>query len=154
MDEARFPQIVQKIYAQVQELESMFPGRHFTPDGHMLGSLGEALAQHHYSIALSAASAYCHDGHCDGRNVQIKATQTNRIAISSEPEQLLVLSIRQGGSFEEIYNGPGHLVWALVAQKPRPNNGQYQVPISRLRKLMQSVASEQQVPRRRAVVQP
>jgi hypothetical protein len=31
----------------------MFPGRHFTPDGHMVGSFGEALAAHHYGIELT-----------------------------------------------------------------------------------------------------
>ena len=44
MDIDRFPQIVATIYELVDELERMFPGRYFTPDGHMVGSLGEALA--------------------------------------------------------------------------------------------------------------
>jgi hypothetical protein len=31
----------------------MFPGGHFTPDGHMVGSIGEAIAAYHYGIDLS-----------------------------------------------------------------------------------------------------
>lgn len=66
MDKTRFPQLLQAIYDAVDELEVMFPGRHFTPDGHLAGSLGEALASYHYGVELSPASAHCHDGKCGG----------------------------------------------------------------------------------------
>src|SRR5687767_11165032 len=105
----------------------MFPGRYFTPDGHMVGSLGEALAAYYYGIELSPASTQCHDGICERRQVQVKATQGDRVAITSQPEHLLVLKLNRDGSFIEEYNGPGSLVWNLVADKPRPKNGQYQV---------------------------
>jgi integrase len=35
-------------YCLIDELEAMFKGRHFTPDGHTVGSIGEAIAAHHY----------------------------------------------------------------------------------------------------------
>lgn len=142
MDVERFPRIVATMYALVDELEHMFPGCHFTPDGHMVGSLGEALAAYCYGVALSPASALCHDGSCDGRNVQVKATQTDRIAISSNPDFLLVLALNRDGTFQEIYNGPGETVWNLVAHKKLPKNGQYQVPFSKLRALMREVPNE------------
>lgn len=132
----------------MDELEAMFPGRHFTPDGHMLGSLGEAIAEYYYRVVLSNASAYCHDGVCDGKNVQIKATQGSRIALSSEPEYLLVLRINRDGTFEEQYNGPGSKPWELVAHKPRPKNGQYQLSLSALRKLMDNVSDEEKLKQR------
>ena len=34
---------VQLLYKISQDLETLFPGRHYTPDGHMIGSIGEAL---------------------------------------------------------------------------------------------------------------
>jgi hypothetical protein len=139
MDSARFPILLGNVYAAVDELERMFPGRHFTPDGHMVGSIGEALAAYYYGITLFTASAKGHDGKADGRLVQVKATQAKMISISSEPEFLLVLKIASDGSFREIYNGPGGLVWALVSHKPRPKNGQYQVSLSSLTRLMGSV---------------
>ena len=148
MDIDRFPQIVATIYELVDELERMFPGRYFTPDGHMVGSLGEALAAYHYGVILSPASAHCHDGSCNGRNVQVKATQTDRIAISSKPDYLLVLALKRNCSFQEIYNGPGALVWDLVSHKERPKNGQYQVTFSKLRALMRNMAVENQLPRK------
>jgi hypothetical protein len=43
MDKNEFPRLLRAIYESVDALETMFPGRHFTPDGHMIGSLGEAL---------------------------------------------------------------------------------------------------------------
>lgn len=139
MNSTRFPELLRAIYNAVDELEAMFPGRHFTPDGHMVGSLGEALAAHHYGIKLSTASSKCHDGSCNGRMVQVKATQGDRIALSSEPEHLLVLRLNRDGTFAEHYNGPGGLVWKLVSHKDRPKNGQYQVALSTLRRLMAEV---------------
>lgn len=41
IDHAKLQALVKQLYATVKELEAMFPGRHFTPDGHMVGSLKE-----------------------------------------------------------------------------------------------------------------
>ena len=147
MDKTRFPQLLQAIYDAVDELEVMFPGRHFTPDGHLVGSLGEALASFHYGIELSSASAQRHDGKCGERDVQVKATQGDRIAMSSEPQHPLVVRLNRDGTFTEEYNGPGALVWALVSHRPRPKNGQYQVSLSSLRRLMKSVSTESRLVR-------
>ena len=147
MDKERFPQLLRSIYEAVDELERMFPGRHFTPDGHLVGSLGEALASFHYGVALNSASTECHDGTCGGLQVQVKATQGDRIALSSEPEHLLVLRLERDGSFTEEYNGPGMLPWSLVGHKPRPKNGQYQVSLAALRRLMSQVDEHSRLPR-------
>jgi hypothetical protein len=131
----------------VDELERMFPGRHFTPDGHLVGSLGEAMASFHYGITLDSASTECHDGTCGELRVQVKATQGNRVALSSEPEHLLVLRLSRDGSFSEEFNGPGKLAWSLVGHKPRPKNGQYQVSLAALRRLMSQVNEGSRLPR-------
>ena len=97
------------LYSISQELEDLFPGRHYTPDGHMIGSIGEALAACCYGLKLFEASEKTHDGQApDGRLVQIKATQINRIAISSEPEWLLVLKIHKDGTFPRSTMGPAN----------------------------------------------
>jgi hypothetical protein len=139
MDSKRFPELLKAIYDAVDGLEEMFPGRHFTPDGHMIGSIGEALASYHYGVVLAGASAECHDGVCGDREVQVKATQVGKVAISSEPEHLLVLRIARDGTFTVEYNGSGALVWALVKDKKRPKTGQYHVQLSTLRRLMVDV---------------
>ena len=38
------PSLVQDLYSIVDRLEELFPGRRFTPDGHLVGSIGEVLA--------------------------------------------------------------------------------------------------------------
>lgn len=35
---------IQLLYQISRDLETLFPGRHYTLDGHMIGSIGEALA--------------------------------------------------------------------------------------------------------------
>lgn len=76
MDTLRFPQIIQRIYEAVTELEQMFPGRHFTPDGHMVGSIGEALTAHYYGLTLNTASTKGFDAEKDGKKIEIKATES------------------------------------------------------------------------------
>ena len=103
---------IKQLYEISAELERLFPGRHYTPDGHMIGSIGEALAASYYGLELFTASAETHDAKAaDGRLVQVKATQISRIALSSEPQWLLVLRIHRDGTFSKEYNGPGKLAW-------------------------------------------
>lgn len=147
MDTTRFPELIQSIYGAVDELESMFPGRHFTPDGHMVGSIGESIAGHYYGVKLHSASHEGHDGEAAGWQVQVKITQRKSIAITSAPEQLLVFRLCRDGTFIEEYNGPGKPVWVLVTMKPRPKNGQYKVSLSKLRELMASVPSSRKLRR-------
>ena len=149
MDEKRFPELIRQLYGIVDELERMFSGRHFTPDGHMVGSIGEALASHYYDIELLPASSKGHDGRKGERLVQVKATQRESIAISSEPQHLLVLRLERDGSFDEAYNGPGHQVWDLVSSKPMPKNGQHQIRLSKLRELTQRVPASERLERAR-----
>lgn len=48
-------QQVQKLVEIVAELEKEFPGRHFTLDGHLVGSIGEVMAAYYYGIELYTA---------------------------------------------------------------------------------------------------
>ena len=109
---------IKTLYRVSHELEELFPGRHYTPDGHMIGSIGEALAACCYGLTLFEASKETHDAKApDGRMVQIKATQIDRVALSSEPDWLLVLQIHPDGNFSEVYNGPGELAWEPLLGK-------------------------------------
>ena len=144
MDTEKFPQLISDLYCIVEELEKMFD-RHFTPDGHMVGSLGEALAAYHYGLDLMPASNKGSDAVKDGKRIEIKATQGNRVAFRSEPEYVLVLKLNKDGTFEEVYNGSGNRIWQTVCHKPKPSNGQYQVSLSSLEKLSKEVASGEKV---------
>ena len=120
----------------------MFPGRHFTPDGHLVGSLGECLAAYHYGLELLPASSPGADAVKDGRKIEIKATQAQSVALRSGPEHLLVLRLNREGGFSEVYNGPGDIVWKEFQGKARPSNGQFQISLSRLSALMQGIPPE------------
>lgn len=146
MSVAEVPQLVKQLYDLVGELEELFPGRKFTLDGHLVGSIGEVLAAHHYDLRLLAHSAERHDAEAsDGRQVQVKATQTHRVSLRSEPEWLLVLSLNRDGSFNEVYNGPGSAAWQNCGK--RQKNGQRQISLSRLTELMSQVPEEEVLPR-------
>jgi hypothetical protein len=135
---ARVPAIVRQLYQLVGELEAAFPGRRFTPDGHLVGSIGEVLVAHFYDLQLYRGSSECHDAcSANGRKVQIKATQTSRVALRSEPQHLLVIRLKRDGSFEEVYNGPGELPWQLCGG--RASNGQRQISLAALRRIMKNV---------------
>lgn len=136
---------IKALYAISRELEQLFPGRHYTPDGHMIGSIGEALAASYYGLNLFEASAKTHDAKApDGRLVQIKATQIQRVALSSKPDWLLVLKIHPDGTFAEEYNGPGELVWNHCGKMQK--NGQRPITLATLRKLQEKVPVDERVP--------
>lgn len=142
MSEATIPDSVaakiKALYEISHDLEELFPGRHYTPDGHMIGSIGEALAASYYNLELFPASEKTHDAKApDGRLVQIKATQINRVALSSEPEWLLALKIHKDGTFSEEYNGPGKLAWEHCGKLQK--NGQRPISLAKLRELQTAI---------------
>jgi len=138
------PAKIRELYKIVRDLENMFPDRHFTPDGHLAGSIGEVLAEYYFGIKLFSASVETHDGKSPcGKLVQIKATQSKSIGIRSEPEHLIVLKILPSGASETIFNGPGSLAWEHAGKMQK--NGQRSLSVSKMLKLMPQVNFNQQL---------
>ena len=138
------PEKIQRLYQIVSEFEDAFPGRHFTLDGHLVGSIGEVLAAHYFGLCLFPGSTETHDAKSPcGKKVQIKATQKRTVGISSEPEHLIVLKILSSGDFSTIYNGPGKLAWDNAGKMQK--NGQRALAVSKLEDLMKEVAVDQQL---------
>ena len=129
---------VQQLIKIVKELEKDFPGRHFTLDGHLVGSIGEVMASYYYGIELYAASAVAHDGEIDGKKVQIKITQQEDIVINHEPEYLIALYLNKNGNVYEIYNGPGKAPWDSASKRDSHNNRHMRV--NKLMELDQKVS--------------
>lgn len=124
----------------------MFPGRHFTPDGHMVGSIGEFLVADAYGLELMNASNKGYDALSpSGLQVEIKATQAKSVAFRSQPEHTIAIKILPNGTFEEIFNGPGNLVWQQFDGKPLPSNGQYQISLNKLKELNTQVDKSQRI---------
>ena len=129
---------IKQLYKITNELEQTYPGRKFTVDGHLVGSIGEVIVAEHYGLRILPNSTKTHDAVSkEGKQVQIKATQVKGIAISSEPDYLIVIRILPDGSWEEIYNGPGKAAWDNAGKMQK--NGQRPISLSKLRNLMGSV---------------
>jgi hypothetical protein len=132
------PSLVGRLYAVVAELEALFPGRKFTPDGHLVGSIGEVVAAHRYGLKLYPASTLAHDAvAADGRSVEVKATQGVSVAMRAEPEHLIVLHLNKEGQATEVFNGPGSVAWARAGAMQK--NGQRPISLFQLKKLMQEL---------------
>ena len=141
----RVPSLVRQLALTVRELERLFPGRRFTLDGHLIGSIGEVIAAHRYGLELLPASHRDHDARArDGRKVQIKISQRRSVGLRALPDHLLVLRLSPEGEVDEVYNGPGDRVWAVAG--PMQRNGQRTVALSTLRRLMEEVAPDLVLP--------
>ena len=134
-------EIIRELYKITAELEEKYPGRRFTPDGHLIGSIGEVYAAEKYGLTLLEASSEKHDAlSADGRLIQIKITQTDRISIYSEPDYLIVMKMGNDGNIEEIYNGKGFAPWENAGKVQK--NGQRSINLKKLVSLNAAVSSE------------
>ena len=134
-----FPKLIRKLYEVVRELEAIFPNRKFTLDGHLLGSIGEAIAAYYYGVVLTPHSTKGYDGNIGKTKVEVKATQTQkggRIAFQvgeTTPDKLLVFLIKKTGDCEEIYNGDYSPVESELGHCQK--NGQRTISLSKLGKV-------------------
>ena len=109
-----------------------------TPDGHLVGSIGEVLAADAYGLELFPSSFEVHDAKSkDGKLVQIKSTQVKSIGLSSKPDHLLMIQIQPDGSFLEIFNGPVESAWFAAGKLQK--NGPRPITAYRLRILMKDI---------------
>ena len=129
------PAAVAKIYEAVEELEAAYPGRKFTPDGHLVGSIGEVIAAEALGLKLHPASYPGHDAFDGVGDVQIKMTGPTgkSIALYATCVRLVVLKVVSPHEAEIVYDGPGEPAWAAAGAMGK--NGQRVVSLSRLRKL-------------------
>ena len=128
----------------VSALEKAYPGRHFTLDGHLVGSIGEVLAEYYYGVELYPASTPKHDGCVDGKEVQIKATQRDVVLLGEEPDYLLVLYLANTGAAFEVFNGPGKLAWDSVENKDK--RGYKHLRVNKLMELDAEVKDADRIP--------
>ena len=78
----KLPEPVAEIYRAVAELEARYHPRKFTPDGHLVGSIGEVVAAEALGLTLYPMSRAGHDAcDADGCQVQIKMTAGKSVAM-------------------------------------------------------------------------
>jgi hypothetical protein len=135
----KLPAPVAAIYRAVAELEAAYPRRKFTPDGHLVGSIGEVVAAEALGLRLFPSSHPIHDAYDENGDVQIKMTASKSIAMYDLPKRLVVLRIVSPEEAEIVFYGPGDLAWASAGK--RQKNGQRVVSLAKLRGLAKAADS-------------
>ena len=138
------PDEVAQLYQIVKRLEEQYPGRPFTLDGHLVGSLGEVIAERAFGLSLYPPSHPIHDGRTsDGKEVQIKFTGRKKVGLREEPDYLLVMRIIDPAHAEVVYNGPGHEPWEASGKMQK--NGQRPVSVSKLKQLNEAIQDNERI---------
>lgn len=141
--------LLDTLYSSTDRLEALFPGRKFTLDGHLVGSIGEVIAAYMFDLELNPASTLAHDAICPtGRRVEIKFTHGSSVAIRHLPDHLLVLRRRREWPVEVVYNGPGELAWEATGAIQK--NGQRPISLTRLAALDRTICDTLRLPLVRA----
>lgn len=126
------PPEVADIYRAVERLEAQYPGRKFTPDGHLVGSIGEVVAAEALGLELYGASFPGHDARDpEGRDVQIKLTGANSVSLYATCDRLIVMRIFDSEFAEIVYDGNGEPAWEAAGRMQK--NGQRPIGLSKLR---------------------
>ena len=131
----KLPPAVAAIYRAVDELKVQYEKykRPFTPDGHLVGSLGEVIAAETLGLTLHPNSRPGHDAFDDDGDIQIKMTAGKRIALNACCERLVVIQVISPEEAEIIYIGPGEPVWSQAGKAGK--NGQSTISLAKLRRI-------------------
>lgn len=130
MVRVRLPEPVARIYRATADLEAMYPGRRFTPDGHLVGSIGEVIAAEALGLTLYPAGRPAHDAFDANGDVQIKMTGGRSVAMYATCDRLVVLRVISPEEAEIVYDGPGAPAWERAGAMGK--NGQRVISLRRL----------------------
>jgi hypothetical protein len=125
----RLPSPAADIYRAVKELESGYPQRKFTPDGHLVGSIGRVVAAEALDLKPHPMSHSGDDAFDAAGHVQIKMTARKGVAMRADCARLVVLRIVSPEEAEIVYDGPGAPPWNSAGKQP---NGQRVVSLAKL----------------------
>lgn len=132
-DERLTEVLISEIFEACRNLSAR-TGRPVSPDGHLVGSLGEIFAAEKLGLQLMPPSHHGFDALGPlGEKVEIKTTTRSTISLSTDAslaERLVVVTLSANGEGQISYDGPMDRVIS-AAGKPQ-KNGQRRVSISRL----------------------
>jgi hypothetical protein len=126
--------LVKSIFESCREL-SRRTGRHISPDGHLVGSLGEVYAAEKLHLQLQTASNAGYDAlDTHGRRVEIKTTTRASIGLSTHgntAERLIVIHLDPNtGTPTIVYDGEAAPAWELAGAPQK--NGQRKITLTTL----------------------
>ena len=140
------------IFKAIEILKEAFPKRAFTIDGRLVGDVGEVIAALEYDVVLHDVSQPTHDANTsDGRNVQIKATFQDKLTFKTVPDYYLGFKLHEDGHYEEIFNGPGKVIFERYAHRKGIGVVSLRFPVSELRRLSEKVekfSPDERIPKR------
>ena len=138
------------IFQGISQLKRAFPNKEFTIDGRLVGDIGEVIAALEYDIELFDVLRKGHDGQTpDGRLVQVKATFKDSLTFKSLPDYYLGLKLHKDGRFEEIYNGPGKVIYEKYRHRSGIGKELLSFPNADLRQLSASIPGNDRIPKRK-----
>jgi hypothetical protein len=136
------------IFRGIEHLSNDFP-RQFTIDGRLVGDIGEVIAWLDYDLEIDKVSRAIHDAHTsDGRQVQIKATFKDKLTFRKTPDYLLGFKLFEDGCYQEVFNGPGHLIHARYRHRTGIGTSLLSFPARELRSISDGVDPVDRVPLR------
>ena len=139
MDVREFKNKIASIYEIANELGREFNIPRCTPDGHLLGTIGQIAAKIAFGLQVGSDKKEHNCSWFDQNrfiNIQVRCTGRGSAAIRTEPEYLIALGISETGKIYLLYNGPGKYVWERIkhqkqsrkyASKKQLTEAQYEV---------------------------
>jgi hypothetical protein len=138
------------IFQAIERLKRAFPNRAFTIDGRLVGDVGEVIAALEYDLVLHEVSQPTHDATtADGRKVQIKATFQDALTFKTVPDYYLGLRLYPDGRHEEIFNGPGKLIYERYIKRKGIGMALLRFPVAELRRLSDRISPSERIPKRK-----
>jgi len=137
---------VRELLGIVVEMQKDYPKKKFTLDGRLVGDIGEILAEQIYDLELFEGLQKDYDATSHGRRVQIKTTMKESLGYGNNvPDYYLGLRIDQNGRAEEIYNGPGVIIWEHIKHRKPPKNHLFNISIRQLKALNKDIPSYERI---------
>ncbi len=148
-EKERIADALRLIFDGIDSLKVAFPGKEFTIDGRLVGDIGEVIASLESDVDLFDVLVKGHDGRTsDGRLVQVKATFKDSLTFRTVPDYYLGIRLYRNGTYEEIFNGPGKLIYEKYKHRKGIGKDLLSFPNSDLQKLSSRVLDNDRIPRR------
>lgn len=117
MDATEFKNKIAAIYGAANELGEAFGIKTCTPDGHLLGAIGQIAAKIAFGLEFGSKIEEHNCTWSEGskkKDIQARCSGRGNIVLRAEPDHLIALEISEKGAIRLIYNGPGHYVWKRI----------------------------------------
>ena len=138
-------QEIQQLLAITRALKEKYKlhNKSFTLDGKLVGDIGEVLVAEYYGLTLYADNKKVYDGYVTEiptKEVQIKASFKNYFYFSKDlkniPKYFIAVKLNEDGSFTEIYNGLGALIYnKILSHLPNERKHNYGLSVIKLLEL-------------------